>query len=144
MITRKRGFTLIELMIVVAIVAILAGIAYPSYREFVRRSDRADARTALLENAQFLERNFTVSNSYNKDSAGNDLDSTALPVKQSPRNGAAKYNITIDAATATAFTLKATPTGSMAGDACGTFKLAHTGQKTLAGNTKSVADCWNR
>ena len=69
----QQGFTLIELMIVVVIVAILASLSYPSYREYVRRSARAEAKAALLENAQFMERNFTAANRYDEDSAGNAL-----------------------------------------------------------------------
>lgn len=137
---RPCGFTLIELMIVVVIVAILASIAYPSYTEFVRRSARADAKTALLENAQFMERNFTSSNRYNQDSAGNAIDSASLPVQQSPQTGTAKYTLTLDDVTATSFTLTATPAGVMAGDACGELTIDNTGQKQSADN----AGCWNR
>ena len=60
----QRGFTIIELMIVVAIVAILAAVALPNYTQYVRRSNRADAQTTLLQAAQFLERRFTTSGSY--------------------------------------------------------------------------------
>lgn len=141
-ITRIRGFTLIELMIVVTIIAILAAIAYPSYTNFVKRSARSEAKGALMEDAQFLERTFTLSNKYNKDSAGNDINSAALPATQSPQSGAAKYNITV-APTGSTYTLTATPTGTMTGDACGSFTLDNTGAKNVTGSL-SVADCWNR
>ena len=59
-----KGFTLIELMIAVAIVGILAGIAYPSYQDSVRKSRRADAKGALLGFANAMERYFTENNSY--------------------------------------------------------------------------------
>lgn len=140
---KQRGFTLIELMIVVAIVAILAAIAYPSYRDFVRRSDRSSAKSAILEDAQFLERNFTTSNRYDQDSAGNSIATASLPVRQVPREGGvAKYNITL-ARTASTFTLTATPAGTMAGDACGALRLDETGRKTVTGGM-SIQDCWNR
>ena len=141
---RMRGFTLIELMVVVAIVAILASIAYPSYKEFTKRSARADAKAALLENAQFMERNFTSANRYDQDSAGNDIETASLPVQQSPRDGAAKYDITVEP-DQTAFVLKATPVAAslMDGDACGVLSLDNLGSKNVSGS-RSKTECWNK
>lgn len=129
-----RGFTLIELMIVVAVVAILASIAYPSYQEQIRKSRRAQAKADLVEMAQVLERRFTVNNSY----AG------ALPFAGSPReaSGAAvRYAITPNPIPAgTTFTLTATPQGAQASDKCGTLSLTQAGVKAATGGT--VQECW--
>ena len=132
----SAGFTLIELMITVAIIGILASIAYPSYRDYIIRANRAEARTALLENAQFLERNFTTANRYDKDSSGNDL---SLPRTQSPSSGTTNYNLTVTFANSgRTFTLSAAPTGGMSGDACGTYTLTNTGVRGSGGDT----NCW--
>lgn len=144
---RELGFTLIKLMIAVAIVAILAAIAYPSYIEHVKRARRADAKTALLNDAQFLERNFTESNCYHKsNSTPTSPCNTAitLPQTQSPTDGAAIYTISATTLSATAYTLTATPVvgGPMAGDVCGNLTLSHLGVKGVGGST--VAECWNR
>lgn len=146
---RKSGFTLIELMITVAIVAILAAIAYPSYIQYVRRAHRADAKTALLGNAQFLERNFTEFNCYHQydsDSNGSCDTNVTLPYPQSPSNGAAIYNIALDAAPNpdTSYTLTATPVsgGPMDGDVCGALTLNHLGVKGVGGST--VSECWGK
>jgi len=130
--TGNSGFTLIELMVVVAIVGILAAVAYPSYQEHVRRANRAEARGILLEMAQLLERNFTEASSY---------ENFALPVSQSPRTGTARYTIQFSADTPTrnTYTLEAVPEGSMAGDTCGTLTLTQTGVRGAEG---SVAECW--
>jgi type IV pilus assembly protein PilE len=140
----ERGFTLIELMIVVVVVAILSSIAIPSYREYVRRSDRADAKTALLQNAQFLERNRTMSNRYDLDGAGAPIIDASLPVTQSPANTTAKYTITINPM-ATSYTLSAVPVpgGSMDGDGCGTFTLDQAGTKGVSG-AYGMQRCWNQ
>ncbi len=139
--TRKnagRGFTLIELMIVVAVIGILASIAYPSYREYVLRAARAEARSALLDNAQFLERNYTLSNNYNVAAGGGAIATASLPRQSTPESGAARYTITL-VVNAQTYTLTATPTGAQTGDTCGALTLTNTGQRGAGGN---VATCW--
>ena len=79
---KQNGFSLIELLIVIAIIGILAGIAYPNYQEYVARARRADAKTVLLENAQFLERFYTQNGTY---------VGAALPVTEAPKDGTTKY-----------------------------------------------------
>jgi type IV pilus assembly protein PilE len=138
----QRGITLIELMTVLMIVAILAAIAIPSYSQYVRRSHRAEAKTALLENAQYLERNFTVSNSYAADGSGEAVTKDTLPVTRTPKEGgSAKYTIDYDS-DGTSFTLTAVPAagGPMVDDECGSLTLTNTGVKdTTSGNS---ASCW--
>ena len=140
-----RGFTLIELMIVVAIIAILASLAYPSYRDSVARGRRADAKAALLEAAQWTERQYTVSNTY--------VATLLTSLNQSPKgNSTAVYDIayvttpSASAPSATQFFLQATPRsgGSMASDKCGSFIVDQKGDKTISGGTATAAQCWDR
>lgn len=135
----SKGFTLIELMIVVAIVGILAAIAYPAYQDSIARSRRADAKTVILENAQFMERYFTQNNSYLAGSAN-----PTLPTTEAPKDGTTKfYDVSFSGTnTAMAFTLQAVPKNAMASDPCGTLTFTNTGVKGVASATKSVDECW--
>jgi type IV pilus assembly protein PilE len=138
-----RGFTLIELMIVVVIIALLASLGIPSYREYMRRTDRAEAKTALLQNAQFLERVRTMSNRYDLDGGGAAITNASLPITQTPTNGAAKYTMTV-APAVTGYVLSAVPAGAMTGDGCGTFTLNEAGAKALSGATYTFQKCWQK
>ena len=138
----SRGFTLIELMITVAIVATLAAIAYPSYTNHVRKTSRAEAKARLLQVAQLQERNFTEKNTYTTNIAGL-LGVTGTVYSSSTNDAGSGYQITAPVGTASAFTLEAAPQGSQAADTtCGTLRLLHTGKKEISGSG-SVAQCWN-
>ncbi len=132
---KPKGFTLIEILVVVVIVAILAAIALPSYQDHIRKTRRTQAKADLLELAQMLEREFTLSRSY----AG--FDGSTFTT--SPRSGTAYYAIEIDPQDATTFTITATPTGSQTEDnaKCGTLSLNQLGTKTASGSL-GVAGCW--
>lgn len=138
---RSGGFTLIELMIVVAVIGILAAIAYPSYTAYVARGNRAVAKQGLLELAQFMERTYTENNTYTPGGA-----LPALPFTTMPKTGTALYNMALDAAgtSATIYKLTATRTGSMASDECGDYSIDNTGAQTVANATATAADCWNK
>jgi type IV pilus assembly protein PilE len=139
---KLRGFTLTELMIVVAIIGILAAMAYPSYLDSIARSRRGDAKAALLENAQWMERQYTISQSYAK--AGDGTAINDVPLTQAPKPPSAKvYTVGLAASAANSYRIAAVPTGTMANDKCGTFTLTHTGVKGVTG-TASVAECWDR
>lgn len=137
----NAGFTLIELMVVVAIIGILAAIAYPSYTQYVQRSNRAQLKTIMLENAQILERFSTEANAYHQNAGG--VTPALFTSSPKPNEGTQKYAIVI-VSDATTFTMTATPGGSMTGDACGNFTLNQLGQKGLTGNSLSIAECWGK
>jgi len=133
----STGFTLLELMIVLAIVGILAAVAYPSYLESVKRARRSEARTYLLEAQQFMSRFYSANGRYTTDEGG--TTSPALPVRlQAVPADAPRYNLSV-AATPSSYVLTATPT---ANDDCGNLTLTHTGVKGRSGTGLTVADCW--
>jgi type IV pilus assembly protein PilE len=141
----QRGFTLIELMITVAIVGILASIAYPSYQSSVMKSRRADAQGALLGFENAMERYFTVKNKYTGAGVGGADTGAPDPIIYTISSETANfYTVTISAATDSTYTLNATPTGAQTNDECGTLTLTHTGVKDVSGADSGVtaADCW--
>lgn len=86
-----RGFTLIELMITVAIMAILAAIAYPSYIDSVRKARKADAQAQMMELASFMERFYTENNRYNQQ---NDASNTAVALPAGISSDYYAYSLT--------------------------------------------------
>ncbi|WP_028311357.1 type IV pilin protein [Derxia gummosa] len=140
--SRQRGFTLIEIMTVVAIVGILAAIAIPNYTEYVHRANRAEARSTLMSAASWMEHRFGETNSYVLTTAASTLFSQRFG--NVPSQGRARYTVSVTASTATSYTLTAAPTGSMASDACGSFTIDNYGVRGLSGASRGVTDCWGK
>jgi len=166
-IRRASGFTLMELMITVVILAILASIAIPSYVAYVERGKRAAARSALLAAASFLERNFTTNGCYNFRSVDScqkqaGTDSQTIDA-YSPSEGKASYRITADfsgSGAGQAYTLTAEPCKTADcskapggfepfSDECGKLTLTHTGARDYEPKPEDkdkvdMATCWQR
>ncbi|MEP6502381.1 MAG: type IV pilin protein [Betaproteobacteria bacterium] len=136
------GFTLIELMIALALLGILAAIALPTFFEQMARARRADAQAALLEDAGYMQRYYSAHNAYA------DTPPPALPAATSPRGGAASYRIdvAVPADDPTSFVLTATRTGAMRADRCGDFTYDNLGRRDLVAGTAAAgldaASCW--
>lgn len=139
--TMQKGFTLIELMIVVAIIGVLSAIAYPSYQRYVLRANRVEAQAILTENAQLMERHFTTCGTYGTNTTCTTAAALTSAVQPVGATGAAvRYDISFSAGpNATAFTLQAVPkiTSPQANDTCGTLTITHTGSQS-----PTTAGCW--
>ena len=148
--TRKTaGFTLIELMVALVVVAILAAIAYPSYNEFTARAKRAEGKAALLKAAQLQERWYTINNQYSTTIGPLfGLGAGAVYSGENPALTSGWYvlSVVVPAGNQT-YTLTATPNNltSFSTDAkCGNLTLDSTGTRNKVGGSETLAYCWNR
>lgn len=146
------GFTLIELMVVVAIIAIIAAIAYPSYINSVVKTKRAAAEGCLSEYANYMERYYTTNLRYDKNNAappvnnpilGNPVPTGAALDCSRNANSGADYTFSVTAPTATTYTVTATPKGAQLSrdTQCGTLSINQVGTRSISGSG-TVADCW--
>lgn len=136
----SRGFTLMELLIALAIVGLLAAVAIPNYQAYVKKGQRSEAQAALTELAQYMQRHYTNSGSYYADAVSKSLPK--LPFSQLPKTGTAFYTFALVIENSEQFKLTATPQGSMADDACGTLTLHSNGNKSQSQGT--LKQCWKR
>jgi type IV pilus assembly protein PilE len=139
---------LIELMIVVVIVSILAAVALPSFQEQVRRSQRAEGKTALLRAAQLLERNYSVNNTYVTDLGPLHGLGAGAAVFSGENPTAGNYSVTVTNQPCgnirLCYTLTATQNGTFRDPGCGDLTLTSTGVRSKVGGSDTVERCWQR
>lgn len=127
------GFTLIELMIVVGVVAILAAVAYPAFQEQMRRASRTEGKHALQDAAALQERYYSDNNVY--------ASLATVDINTTTEHGKYTLSITGLGGTNQSYTLVATPT--FTDTLCGALSLSSNGLRT-EGGTGNVSDCWDR
>lgn len=137
---RQAGFTLVEIMIAIVIVAILAGIGYPIYLHYVENSRRSSAITALQRAAAAEEKYYATQNTYAASLTSLNYNSNTVAIPSSSEHW---YTLSVKLDSQGNFILTAAPTGPQANDVCGTFQLTATGARTVNNTTgKSSTKCW--
>jgi len=143
---RTRGFSLIELLTVIAVVALLAGLALSSYMNQSRESHRTEAKTAVLDLAGREERNYSTTNTYTTATAALGYNTAAFPFNTI--NNYYSLNVVVVPAAppvAATYTITATAIGDQANDAtCAVYTYTQAGVQsaTTNGGADSTATCW--
>jgi type IV pilus assembly protein PilE len=131
-----------ELIIAVAIIGILAAIALPSYKQYILKSRRAEAKTALLDLAARQERYSSVNNTYASTPANLGYAGTGWPVDVQSSNQAYYQLRVTQTASPPAYSASAVPIGGQTQDLCATYTINNLGVQRNEGNTTATADCW--
>jgi type IV pilus assembly protein PilE len=139
---RIQGFSIIEILIVVSIVAILATIALPSYNDAMTKSRRTDGKVALMDLATRMERYYSEHHSYSDASIAPD-GSSSTQVLNSNLSPEGWYQLQISAQSDSSYTISAVPQNAQASSdlTCATFSYDNLGQEGISGSG-SVSDCW--
>lgn len=157
---KERGFTLLELMIVVAIIAIISAIAFPSYKQHVLRSYRVEARNTLQMVSQKIEQNYALTHNYKKMASDatkelNDDTIKSWGLSEIPAGSSRiRYKISLANITAVSYTLQAEAVNAQADDKdCAKFYYTQSNVKKASASGQSEPDngrnntsieCWSR
>ena len=136
---QARGFSLIELLIVITVVGLLLAVALPSYTRYVLRSHRSSAVTGVLDLASRQARYYTTNNTYTTSMTALGYPADPMPLTDSSNR---YYDLSVASATATAFTVRAVPVYPQTKDTCGTYTYTDLGVKSVSSGT--LGDCWKQ
>ena len=141
--TKQRGVTLMELLVVMAVIGILSAIAIPSYRQYVLRTNRSSAKIALSQTAQALERCYNNSTPYAYDSEVCEDAVQVVTDAFTTADGLYEISAEVDPQ---AYTLTATPQDGQAADTkCGNFVLTSANQRSVSGSYSATPnECWGK